>query len=186
MATKESLLSPELVRQLIHYDPATGEFTWKVRDEVTGADRTFNKRFSGRKALINVGANGYRVGAIKCVCVYAHRVAWAWVNGVWPVGEIDHVDGDRTNNAFSNLRQVTRSENAKNLGHRKNKPSGLPKGVFKNPKQGPSPFKAQIVVRKKAIFLGLFRDADSASEAYRAAAKKYGYSGRHAEAGSSP
>lgn len=178
----ETSLSPELIRQLLDYDPRTGLFVWRRRVEQAGADKAFNRRFSGKPALYNVGANGYPAGSIKCVSVYAHRVAWAWMTGKWPDGEIDHIDGNRTNNAFSNLRLASRQDNAMNLGARKAKRSALPKGVFIGNRKSPNPFRAQIVVGKRAIHLGVFRSPDEASAAYREAASKYGFSDRHVAA----
>ncbi len=186
MAPKERLLSPALLRQLLHYDPATGDFTWMARQEATYADRTFNTRFAGRPALYGIGALGYRTGSVKCVPVYGHRVAWAWVTGAWPESEIDHIDGNRANNAFANLRLTSRAGNAKNLGDRTSKTSGLPKGVFKTHRSKGNPYRAQIVVGRKSIYLGCFPDAESASRAYREAAVRYGFSDRHAGGPSTP
>jgi hypothetical protein len=179
MAAERSL-SPELIRQLLDYDPETGAFTWLRRPERAGWDKTFNTRFAGKPALEGIGAHGYRVGAVKVVNVYAHRVAWAWMMGEWPDGEIDHIDGNRTNNAFANLRLTSRGGNAKNLGDRLSKVSGLPKGVFKTHRSKGNPYRAQIAVGRKSIHLGCFPDAESASRAYRDAAVRYGFSDRHA------
>lgn len=175
-----ALPAPHILRQLLDYNRETGAFIWKVRHESCHADRVFNIRFSGREALTSTGANGYRRGSIKCADVYAHRVAWAMETGKWPDGQIDHIDGNRTNNTFSNLREVDRAENAKNSGLRATKLSGLPKGVFRNPSGSANPYKAQIVVSGRAIHLGTFKTPSLAQKAYADATVRFGFSMRHA------
>ena len=62
----------------------------------------------------------------KCFCLLLHRAAWVLTYGPLPK-QIDHVNGDKTDNRICNLREVTRSENEANKVHRwKNSPKGLP------------------------------------------------------------
>ena len=62
-----------------------------------------------------------------------HHVVWAWHNGCFPTMQIDHVNGNGFDNHIGNLREVTQSENMRNMVYRwkPNAKSGLP-GVYKN------------------------------------------------------
>lgn len=60
-----------------------------------------------------------------------HRLAFFLMLGRWPVGEVDHIDRDKTNNRWSNLREVPRAKNLRNRGPNRNSKTGI-RGVFKN------------------------------------------------------
>ena len=94
----------ERLKYLLSYDELTGVFRWnstaykKVRGKVAGTEHQ----------------KGYRkVFVDGCRC-YSHRLAWFYVYGVIPIGEVDHIDGDPSNNRISNLRDVTKSVNMQN------------------------------------------------------------------------
>src|SRR5262245_16202028 len=91
------------VREALDYDPATGEFVWKIRASrnVWPGDR------SG-----SVDAKGYRRIEIGGSCFLAHRIAWLLAYGDWPTGELDHINGDPADNRITNLR--TRAQNQAN------------------------------------------------------------------------
>lgn len=101
----------------------------------------------------------------------AHRLAWFYVNGVWPKGHIDHIDGNKTNNSIDNLRDVSRSMNLQNQkkAHR-GKSSGLPLGVHLS--RG-GRFMAQLRVNGKNKSFGTFDTPESAHEAYLQAKEYY-------------
>jgi hypothetical protein len=63
------------------------------------------------KVATRIGHGGYLYLYHQGLSLLAHRVAFAMGNGVWPVNQVDHIDGDRTNNKLNNLADVTRSEN---------------------------------------------------------------------------
>ena len=93
------------------------------------------------------------------------RCLWYMYTGSWPIGEIDHIDGVRTNNSISNLRDVTLERNRANrtvsLGE-------FPLGVSKA-KGKRNPYRARITVGGKEISLGAFQTIEEASSAYRKA-----------------
>lgn len=153
-----SILHSELLSQL-NYDKSTGVFTWKK----VHAGVSF-----GRNAGSNRG--GYIVICINRKKYYAHRLAWFYVNGVWPNDIIDHIDLNKSNNSISNLRECTPSQNNANALARRGNSSGL-KGVTWVKKD--QKWAAQIVVNRKTIFLGGYDCKDKALEAYRKAAIKY-------------
>lgn len=117
-------LSPELLRQLMDYDPNTGLLSWRLRDEslfnsswnrsAKVCAKAWNDKFAGKPALINIGAEGYLQGRVFNKHVSAHRAAWAIQFGYWPSGQIDHIDGNKLNNSLKNFRHVDAEENAKN------------------------------------------------------------------------
>jgi hypothetical protein len=97
----------------------------------------------------------------------AHRLAWFYVYGVFPSGQIDHINRNKSDNRLVNLRDCSISENKQNSGLYKNNKSGF-KGVFKKGKR----YEAGIRVNNKRIYLGKFGSAELAYEAYVSAAKK--------------
>ena len=132
---KKQLPSVETLRQLLDYDPETGILTWKPRpvEMFRNHDKricaTWNTRYAGKEAFGNVHPEGYKLGAIQSRYFKAHRIIWKFVTGQDPDGEIDHINGDRSDNRIANLRDVTASENQRNAGVRADNRSGAP-GVF--------------------------------------------------------
>jgi hypothetical protein len=112
----------------------------------------------------------FRIGPDDWRRVYAHRVAWASMTGAWPKRQVDHINSDRADNRWENLRAANPSENGGNQGIRKNNTSGA-KGVSWYKRD--SVWTAHIKFNFKKIHLGRFRRLEDAAEAYRAAAVKY-------------
>ncbi len=86
-------------------------------------------------------------------------MAWLHVHGVWPVGQIDHIDGNKLNDAIANLRDVPPQMNAQNKRAAKNNKTGY-LGVYKNG----SGMTAQATVNGRPIYLGTYRTAQEASQ----------------------
>jgi hypothetical protein len=106
------------------------------------------------------GKRTYARAAIKGKKVYLHR----FVLGS-PVGCVDHIDGNTLNNQKSNLRCATKAENNRNRRASKNRTF---KGVFAQV----GGYMARIVVDRRPIYLGYFKDQVAAARAYDAAAIK--------------
>ena len=108
MATAD--ITAQRLRELLHYDPETGHFTRKVRT----AQR---HRVGDRADLVSTTGNlaGYYRVALGGTKYLAHRLAWFYVHGMWPAGEIDHIDADRGNNRIANLRDVPAQMNKENF-----------------------------------------------------------------------
>ena len=101
---------------------------WLSREpEVFGGDKgvcaRWNARFAGEKAFLTKEINGYLVAMVLGKTLKAHRVIWALHYGKWPALYLDHIDGDRANNAISNLREATPSQNGCNRRSAKNSKS---------------------------------------------------------------
>lgn len=153
---KKSTLTAEWLREHMVYVPETGTFMWKVR----GPGRTVGK------VLGKSGPLGYSQIKVNNILYYAHRLAWLYVHGVWANGQIDHIDGVKTNNAISNLRVATPAQNsARRKTTRRLAPS---RGVFPH---GPG-FVARIHTAGKRHYLGYFSTAEAARAAYEAKAKE--------------
>jgi len=86
---------------LLEYDPDTGVFRWKVG------------RYIGRTAGWTNQKTGRLLIGVKGKLYYANRLAWFYMTGEWPESDVDHIDEDKTNNAFANLQLLTRTDNLK-------------------------------------------------------------------------
>lgn len=101
--SKQQALKHGRLLELLSYDLQTGVFTARV----------------GRSWRVRTGSvvggtshqSGYRLIRIDYESYLAHRLAWFYVHGEWPSGEVDHIDGDTDNNAIRNLRVVTHQQN---------------------------------------------------------------------------
>lgn len=179
MAAKP-LPSPEALRQLLRYEPETGKLFWRERGpEWFKSDarmRSWNTRYAGAEALAHVGRNGYKGGAILWHQVYAHRVVWAIIAGAWPSDQIDHVNHDKTDNRFGNLREVSNRANGWNQSMGRNNTSGVT-GVAFDVRY--NKFRARIYANGKEIWLGYHDDIASAENARRDAEAQLGYHPNH-------
>jgi hypothetical protein len=159
--SKKDRLSVARLRQCLNYDAETGEFYW-----VFGRGRVSAGSIAGSQKKEPDGLFYLHIG-IDGTQYRAHRLAWLYVHGEWPRQHIDHIDGNPLNNAISNLREATNSENARNRGKTKRNKSGF-KGVhWSNTKKR---WVATIRHHGKKKDLGSFKDAKAAHDAYVSAA----------------
>lgn len=124
----------EYLRMLFVHDEESGELTWSKRksESFNGSEdrpadwlcTNWNNRYAGRKAGSR-RPHGYHMTMVDGVHYMTHRIIWKLKTGEDPV-EIDHIDGDRTNNRMANLRSVTRGINMKNKSLYKSNKSGIP------------------------------------------------------------
>lgn len=136
------------LRQVFTYNPDTGVF-------------------SSLKTGASVGTrnNGYiRIG-FKRQLYYAHQLAVLWMTGKWAADVVDHIDGNKSNNRWNNLRVVTHAVNLQNMtrGHSDSKLGIL--GVSETPH---GTFRAQICVSGKNKTIGTFKTLEEAKQAYLA------------------
>jgi len=112
---KQSFLTKEMLSSILNYDAETGVFKWKETAKNPMRGKVAGTSIGNRKQYISIGIRTtLQNGAKKPVYYLAHRLAWLYVTGNWPNEELDHIDGDGTNNSIHNLREVDRLQNMKN------------------------------------------------------------------------
>lgn len=155
-------LTQEYVKNRFEYDEITGVFTWKN----PSAKR---KCLKGR-VVGGFDRYGYLSTGINKKHYRLHRLAWLYVYGKNPDGDIDHINGIKSDNRIENLREVSCTENQQNRKCANvNNKSGL-LGVSKEKRYGK--WIAQIGVNGKCIYLGRFDDMIAAHESYLNAKRK--------------
>ena len=158
MTNPRADLSPDLVKTLYSYQPETGLLIWVGSKQPTrnGKRAGFSHPLGHR--YVRVGRHNYK----------EHRIAWLLYYGEWPKDQIDHVNGDPSDNRIGNLRAATSSQNQANKGIQKNNSTGF-KGVGFRPDRG---FFAVIKKDRKSHYLGSFATAEEAHFAYADAARR--------------
>lgn len=150
----------EAVSAILEYDPVTGVFTNRIA-------RPPRAKKGERAGWLS--ADGYVRIRIDGQAFLAHRLAWLLMTGHWPAEEIDHIDGVRSNNVWSNLRDCSRAQNQGNR-HRPNRNNRL--GII-GVRQVGRRFAATIrrLADGRRVHLGYFDTATEAGAAYQAAAR---------------
>lgn len=155
------MLTQDRLKDLLHYDPDTGVFTWRVatnrRVRVGAVAGCRNEKGYIR---IRIDGRNYR----------AHRLAFLYVNGTFPPADVDHIDRRPSNNRWDNLRPATRSDNNKNIRINSNNTSGW-KGVIWNKRD--RKWVAQAKLNGRFRSLGYYTTPEEASDAYEAFARKH-------------
>ena len=171
--TANAMPSVKLLRQLFDLDKETGLLFWKARpanhfrlkrDQVAWNSRNATKPITG------ITGGGYVRVSINKSRYQAHRIIFKLVTGREPIQQLDHANGIRTDNRWSNLREATHAENLWNHGPHKRNKTGF-KGVSAS-SSWPGHFAADICANGKRKRLGYFNTAEEAHAAYCKAAKK--------------
>lgn len=136
------------IKELFFYCRETGNFT---------------KQGIPNKVVGHMTKGGYIAISVRGRSWLAHRLAWLYVNGLFPLNDLDHIDGNRLNNRIGNLREATKSQNMQNRhrAHANNKAGLLGVRLHRDGK-----FEAQIQHKGKVKYLGLFTTPEEAHEAY--------------------
>lgn len=153
------MLTQEYVKSLLHYDPDTGIWTWKVQ-------RSMHKAGIQAGCIKNCGHRSIKINNRK---YYAHRLAWFYMTGKWP-DVTDHINGIRDDNRWCNLREANDCQNRINSKKAYSNTSGY-KGVSWKSKN--RRWVAQILIGDSKLHLGLFDDPKEAALVYNYAAEKY-------------
>jgi hypothetical protein len=104
--TKPTDLTQARLRELLTFDPASGEFRWLPRPITKYQDKSWNARYAGTVAGSSSGT-GHRLIGVDGGRYCAHRLAWLWLYGEWPTRDLDHADVTPNNNCIENLRTAT-------------------------------------------------------------------------------
>lgn len=142
------------LKGLLDYEPGTGHFVW--REQRNGAAGRGMR--AGREKH-----NGYRVIVLDQICYREHRLAFLYMTGEFPPEDVDHINGNRNDNRWCNLRPATRAENCQNQARRSNNASGHT-GVHRHSQNGT--WIAQITVLGRKQHLGSFASVAEAKRAY--------------------
>lgn len=154
------MITSERLKELLEYEPKTGIFRWKIETRQTKI---------GSIAAIG-GSHPYVRIRLDGAAYYAHRLAWLYVHGEWPIGDLDHIDEDKRNNRISNLRLATESQNQHNKSYAsKNSKTGL---IGSSLHKASGLYRASIQVYGVQTDLGYFKTAEEAHEAYVKAKRK--------------
>lgn len=158
-------ITAEILREYLSYDPTTGQFS-RIK-------KTWRSVQLG-DASGHICPRGYLYITVLGHKHRAHRLAWLWYYGRWPVLSIDHINGDKMDNRIQNLREVTHSQNKANAVRQANNTSGV-KGVYRKRNK----WQAAITFKRRRKVLGVFDRIEDAASAYAAAsAKIHGEFGR--------
>lgn len=160
-------LTAEYVDKILDYDSVSGKLTWKIDTGVKGK--------KGAEAGY-VNNYGYRMVRVRYSSCSAHRIAWLLYYGKHPAGQIDHVDGDRSNNSINNLRDVNPIDNSRNIKLGSRNKSGV-LGVRWLQRQ--NRWVATITIRSKRISLGYGQDFFHLVAARKSAEVRYGFHSNH-------
>lgn len=171
------MLTYEQLHGILYHDPELGTFIWKPRDRNFFKTETdyyrWNSRYAHTEALTSMNPEGYYRGKILGSYVKAHRIMWQMEYDEIP-DIVDHIDGIRTNNMISNLRNVSTSVNNKNMKIPKTNSSGVVGVSFNKGK-----WRSRIYVNSSEIYLGSFDLIEDAIEERKKAEKLYGYHENH-------
>lgn len=163
-------LSQKTLKKDLHYDPATGIFT-----------RSKSKRgINSRKGDIagSINGCGYIDIGIKGKTYRAHRLAFLYMEGEFPLMEVDHTNHIRTDNSWKNLRKVSSADNAHNRSKSERNTSGVT-GVSWYVRD--NKWKSCITVSGQRIHLGYFVEFHEAVNARKNAEVLYGFHKNHGE-----
>jgi hypothetical protein len=153
---RDGRLTADAARQVLNYERDTGVFRW-----LSGGP--------GRSAGSIAGylsADGYWRVKINYRKYSAGRVAWLMVTGEWPTHQIDHINGNRSDNRWINLREATQSQNGANRSVTGSKSTPI-KGVYRKGRG----WESSIQKDGQYKYLGRFRTIEDARAAYERASR---------------
>jgi len=151
MSTK--LVTTEYLREILSYDPTTGIFMWRKK---------FNRTFPEGKVAGSKHSAGYISISVFNQKRLAHRLAWLYMTGNWPVEHIDHINGNKQDNRFVNLREVNRFQNLQNI----TKPTKANKSGFLGVSAHQGKWRMQLMVNRKRIKISGFNTPEEAHQCY--------------------
>ena len=161
MLANQAKLTYERLREVLRYEPETGECTWLAS---TGK----RKDLIGKRACSLDKVDGYRRIKVDGVSYLSSRLAVFFITELWPDDEVDHKNTDPSNDRWENLREATKPQ--QNANTRERSRSGLPKGVWRNQRWGG--FNARIKINRKQRHLGTYSTPEAAHAAYARAAER--------------
>lgn len=181
MNHKESIITSTLIREM--FVLVDNVLYWKERPKnhfrSDGVCSWWNSMYAGKPAG-SVGNKGYLLIRISMpefeFRIVAHRLIWLWHYGSFPTGIVDHIDQNKLNNCITNLRDVDKVTNARNMKMHSNNTSGV-SGVSWHKRD--KKWNARCDVLGKRQFLGYFDDLQDALNAVTAFRIANGFTAQH-------
>ena len=166
------LPSAEYLHSRLTYDAATGALSWRHN---AAYPQCWNSKWAGRGAF-TAQFQGYRTGRLDGKQYLAHRLIWAFCTGSWPTQQIDHINGDRSDNRIANLREVSNTDNARNASLSANNTSGTT-GVWLDKRR--NRWCAEIKINRRKVHLGSYATPEEAAQARKKAEHECAFHPNH-------
>lgn len=154
------MVTQKRLKEVLYYNKVVGVFEWRKRG---------TRMNPGQMAGVSIKDRGYIMIGIDGKRYPAHHLVWLYMTGVWPENQIDHKDGDKTNNLFENLREVKPYQNSWNSAITKRNTSGV-KGITYD--KAAKQWRAVITVNGKKAFNKNFRTKEEAEIAIKVEREK--------------
>ena len=163
---KKRKITRKRLKELLDYNEDSGEFRWKARS--SNVVKIGELAGTSHRGYIKIGLDGETYKA--------HHLAYLYMTGKYPQSQIDHINHDKSDNSWRNLRTATQGENMKNQPLKATNKSGCHGVYFDSPTRK---WRAQIINNKRKIHIGLYADLEDAIAARKNAEVKYGYHKNH-------
>jgi hypothetical protein len=155
------MIDQETVKRLFYYDPDSGALLWRKGN---GGNVKPWQQVKSRNG------HGYYAAKVHGRSYLAHRLAWLYVHGSMPEGDIDHKNRIRNDNRLCNLRSVSRTDNCQNISLPSHNKSGH---IGVSWLKSHNAWTVYVKVNKKNNWLGYYKDLDEAIAARKAGEQKY-------------
>ncbi len=165
-------MSYDYLREFYRYEPETGLFYRTHYIDNQG------RKYERETIVKAISHSGYLVVTFKKKLVKVHHLIYLYMTGNYPDRYVDHIDGDRVNNKWSNLRLVHKVDNQRNQGVQQRNKTGRT-GVYWYPPL--NKYHAQITTCGKKHHLGYFSEFEDAVKARRKAEERLGFHINHGE-----
>lgn len=181
----------EVLDELLRYDSVTGKLYWRERSakwfnanpdakcgprDAVGVANTWNAKYAGKEAFSHKMKSGYCYGSVLGSNHMAHRIAYTLYHRTVIVGEIDHINGEKSDNRASNLREVGHYANLRNSALYSNNTSGYHGVTWCAYSKS---WDARISYNGKQRRVGRFKKKEDAIAARKHAEMVHGYHKNH-------
>lgn len=162
----------EYVKSSVVYDEVSGSMVWNKDRPLSHfkTEKIYNiwKAICLGKIAGGLSSSGYYRCKLDGKNYLCHRLAFVYLTGFWPIGQVDHISGDRSNNSWSNLRDVSRSVNQRNQKKYSNNTTGVT-GVYFIKSNGRRPWLVKGSNKVDGVFktfiIGYYKTKEQAVEA---------------------
>jgi len=161
-------LTQQRLKEVLDYDPETGVFIWKAS--------TSGREVVGSVAGAPNWAGYWRIG-MDSHRYKAHRLAFLWMEGHFPDADVDHINGNRSDNRWQNLRPASRTINMQNTKRYLNNKSDFTGIAFEAKTKK---WRAEIKANGKQRYLGVYDKFWQALATRKIAERKHGFHVNHA------